>query len=83
MGGLRGRRRVLCFITDTDVTREILTALALPATIPTFASARAPPQPTSDHWQAPVPDDGMGGEIGDYPPDYFGDPPAWDEFDNA
>jgi hypothetical protein len=51
-----GRRRVLCFITDTDVARQILTALGLPATIPTFASARAPPQPTFDHWQAPVPD---------------------------
>ena len=41
-----GRRRVLCFITDTEVAREILTALGLSAAIPTFASARAPPQPT-------------------------------------
>ncbi len=80
-----GRRRVLCFITDTDVAREILTALDLPATIPTFAPARAPP--TFDDWKAPAPDDNTGGEIRghpvDHPPDDFGDPPAWDQSDSA
>jgi hypothetical protein len=45
-----GRRRVLCFITDTDVARAILTALRLPAIIPTLAPARAPPQPSFDDW---------------------------------
>ena len=44
-----GRRRVLCFITDLDVVRAILTALGLPATIPSFAPARAPPTLTFDH----------------------------------
>jgi hypothetical protein len=32
-----GRGRVLCFITDTEVARQILTALGLSAAIPTFA----------------------------------------------
>jgi hypothetical protein len=75
-----GGRRVLCFITDADVADEILTALGLPAAIPTFASARAPPQPTFDDWHTPVQNDDMAGEIGDHPdddpPDDFADPPA-------
>ena len=49
------RRRVIAFITDTDVARQILSALRLPADIPTFAPARAPPQPAFDHWQGPAP----------------------------
>ena len=45
-----GRRRVLAFITDLDVARSILTALGLPATIPTFAPARGPHQQSFDDW---------------------------------
>jgi hypothetical protein len=81
-----GRRRVLCFITDTDVAREILTALGLPADIPIFASARAPPQATFDDWQSQVQHGDMGGNLGnpldEDPPDDFADPQAWDESDD-
>jgi hypothetical protein len=62
-----GRRRVIAFITDLEVAKDILTALGFPATIPTFAPARAPPQPS----------------FPDPAPDTFADTPAWDEFDPA
>ena len=74
-----GRRRVLAFITDLHVASDILAALGLPATIPTFAPARAPPN--LDDWLG-HPDRDMGDLIGDALPDDFADPPAWDESDS-
>ncbi len=97
VGPCGGRRRVLAFITDLDVARDILAALHLPATIPTFAPARAPPN--LDDWLGhPDPDmdtprlaptsdptawsdDEMAEGIGGTLPDDVADPPAWDESD--
>jgi hypothetical protein len=83
-----GRRRVLCFITDTDIAREILTALGLPATMPPFGPARAPPQrrfddDLEDPASAHPGGSGKGDPNGDHPSDHFGDPPAWDVLDPA
>ena len=75
-----GRRRVLAFITDLNVARDILAALGLPATIPTFATARAPPN--LDDWLGHASDDDLGDVIDDTAPDDFADPPGWDESDS-
>jgi len=40
-----GRRTVVVFVADANVTRSLLTSLGLPAEPATFAPARAPPQP--------------------------------------
>jgi hypothetical protein len=80
------RRRVLAFITDTEVAKDIVTALGLPATIPTVAPARAPPWPSFQDCQSPAEDDTTGDhddDTGDPAPDDFADPPASDEFDPA
>jgi hypothetical protein len=39
-----GRRAVVAFVTDANLTRSLLTSLGLPAEPATFAPARAPPQ---------------------------------------
>ncbi len=44
------RRRVIAFITDPDVVHAILAALGVPANVPNFVPARAPPQPSFDDW---------------------------------
>ena len=73
-----GRRRVLAFITDLDVARDILAALGLPATIPTFAPARAPPN--LDDWRG-HPDHDMGDLIDNPNVDPASDPPRWSNDD--
>ena len=42
--GCDGRLRVVCAITKSTVIRRILDHLALPAELPRFAHARAPPE---------------------------------------
>jgi len=69
-----GRRRVLAFITDLHVARDILAALGLPATIPTFATARAPPN--LDDWLGHASDVDLGDVIDDPSVDPESDPPA-------
>jgi len=39
-----GRRTVVAFVADANLTRSLLTSLGLPAEPATFAPARAPPQ---------------------------------------
>jgi hypothetical protein len=70
-----GRRRVLAFITDLEVAAAILAALGIPATIPTFAPARAPPCASfyDGNLVDGVDDLGDGSDVHD------ADPPAWDE----
>ncbi len=68
-----GRRRVLAFITDLHVASDILAALGLPATIPTFATARAPPM---DDWLGHS-DPDMGDLIDNPRVDPASEPPAW------
>ena len=71
VGPCGGRRRVLAFITDTSVARDILAALGLPATLPTFAPARAPPNL----------DDGLGHPSDDDLGDVIDDPSVVPEDD--
>jgi hypothetical protein len=68
-------------------SRQILSALGLPATTPTFAPARAPPKRRFEDDSEPACAHRVGSEKadpnGDHPTDDFGDSPAWDELDPA
>jgi hypothetical protein len=50
-----GRRKVIAFLTEAKVVRQILEHLGLPTTSPTFAPARSPPHQWELGWQDDVP----------------------------
>jgi hypothetical protein len=47
-----GRRRVIAFITEPEVVKDILVAVHLPSAVPEVERARAPPQCELGEWPA-------------------------------